>query len=211
MDNQTTNSTPIDTSITSNSILLAIFIAVCASFVIACIEVPRKSKTSLKACFVLQSLFYFLVLSFGNVVTTLLVSPSVSKLPNSLFSYYFLFCAFFGVFGFETILKNTNITMFERGVLTIQNWIEAALNSAVAAALDKEQSIIHRKRQALVSKFEKLTDQEINTRILNKCGPAEVKKLEADAAKSSADPHLYKVLFLVTKLSSHEAEAMVRV
>ena len=211
MTEQAPSSASIDTSITGNSILLAILIAVCASFVIACIEVPRKSKTSLKASFVIQSLFYFLVLSFGNVVTTLLVSPSVSKLPNRLYSYYFLFCAFFGVFGFEAILKNTNITMFGRGVLTIQNWIETALNSAVDAALKKEQSIIHRKKEALTSKLGKLTDQEINTRILNKCGPAQVKKLEADAAKSSADPHKYKVMFLITKLSSHEAEAIVRV
>ncbi len=48
------------------------------------------------------------------------------KLPESLKPYYFLFAPFFGVFGFETVLKNTNITMFDKGVLTIQTWIEKA-------------------------------------------------------------------------------------
>lgn len=84
------------TALTAQETLWAIGIAVAASFLLALIEVPNKSRTSLYSCLVAQAAFYWLVLSFGNVVTTLLASLSVTKLPAGLAPYYFLLSAFLG-------------------------------------------------------------------------------------------------------------------
>jgi hypothetical protein len=54
-----------------------------------------------------------------------------------------------------------------------------------------------------------LTEQEINTRMLQKLGPDAVKKLEQSARDSSADTKRYKVLQLVTALTRSEATALM--
>jgi hypothetical protein len=124
-------------ALTSGEFKAAICIAIAASLFIALIEISSKAKTTkLRACLVGPSFFYWAVLSFGNTVTTLLASVAVVKLPTSLSDFYFLLSPFFGIFAFETVLKNTNITMFDKGVLTIQNWIDKALDAAAAAAID---------------------------------------------------------------------------
>lgn len=190
--------------------LWAIVIAICLSLLIAFIEIANKSKAQLRACFVGASFLYCLVLCFGNVITTLLASLAVIKLPSNLSSYYFLFAAFFGVFGFETILKNTNITMFDKGVLTIQTWIEKALSAAAAAAIDKQEDYKEREVSQLVKKLMKLKDKEINVHVLQKMGKGAVASLEAAAAESSADPKEYKVRQLVATLSRSEFVALLR-
>jgi len=197
-------------SLSPSDLLWAVAIAVGLSFLIACIEIPSKSKCQLRACFIGASLFYWSVLSFGNIVTTVLASLAVVKLPANIAPYYFILSAFFGVFGFETILKNTNITMFDRGVLTIQNWIEKALNAAAAAAIDQQENLKREAETRLVNKLMELPEVELNTRILHKLGPETVSKLEAASKASSADAKLYKVLQLVATLTRSETAALLR-
>jgi hypothetical protein len=185
-------------------------IAVALSLLIAFIEIPSKSKSQLRACLVSASASYWLVLSFGNVITTLLASLAVVKLPASLAPYYPVLTPFFGVFGFETVLKNTNITMFDKGVLTIQNWIEKASNAAVAAAIAKQEDIKESEDTMLVEKLMMLSEIEINTRVLRKMGDHAVGDLDAAAKASSADPKRYKVFQLVSTLNRSERAALLR-
>ena len=131
-------------------------------------------------------------------------------MPASLSPFYFLLAPFFGVFAFEAILKNTNITMFDKGVLTIQNWIEKALSSAAAAAIDQEENFKQDEESLLVEKFMKLQETEINTRVLQKMGAGAVQKLEAAAKGSSADPKEYKVRQLVATLARSERASLLR-
>jgi len=197
-------------SLTSSDLLSAFAVAVALSVLIALIEVPVRSKAGLRACLSGTFVFYCLVLSFGNVITTLLASLAVVDLPSTLSQYYFMLSAFFGVFGFETILKNTNITMFDRGVLTIQTWIEKALNAAAAAAIQKQEDTNEEERSQLITRLMKLSDQEINTRILHKLGTPAVPQLEQAAKASSADIKLYKVFQLVQVLTPSESTALRR-
>jgi hypothetical protein len=183
-------------------------IAVALSLLIAFIEIPSKSKSQFRACLVGSSFFYWLVLSFGNVITTLLASLAVAKLPASLALYYPLLTPFFGVFGFETVLKNTNITMFDKGVLTIKDWIDKAANVAVAAAIAKQEDLNEKERNVLITQLMKLSAKEINTRILTKLGSQAVGELDAAAKASAADPKLYKVFQLVSTLSRSERAAL---
>jgi len=184
--------------------LWAVIIAVAISLLLAAIEIPNRSKTSLAACLGVQSVFYWLVLALGNSVTTLLASVGVAKLSAGLSHFYFFAAAFFGVFAFEAILKNTNITMFDRGVLTIQDWIQNALNGASGAAIAKQATMRQRQQNLAIDKLKPRSDQEINTLVLNKLGPGVVETLEEAAKKSSADVKLYKIMQLVSQLTPSE-------
>jgi hypothetical protein len=130
-------------SLSHDDFVWAIAIAMTASVLLSIVQIPAQSKTSLRSCFVIQSAIYCLIVCFGNTVTTILAASAVVKLPSSLQQYYFVMAPFFGVFGFETILKNTNITMFDKGVLTIQDWITRSLNAAAGAAIEKEEDSNH--------------------------------------------------------------------
>jgi len=198
-------------ALTSREIGAAIGIAIAVSLVFALIEIPSKAKTTkLRACLVGPSFFYWGVLSFGNTVTTLLASVAVVKMLPTLSDYYSLLSAFFGVFGFETVLKNTNITMFDRGVLTIQNWIDKALDAAAASAIDRQETLKQEEETKLVFKLQQRTETDINTRVLSKMGAGKVEMLDAAARGSAADPKLYKILQLVTTLSSNERAALLK-
>jgi hypothetical protein len=188
----------------------AIGIAVFLSLLLAFIEIANRSKARLRACFGIFSFLYCLVLCVGNVVTTLFASLVAITLPSSLSSYYFLFAAFFGVFGFEIILKNTNITMFDKGVLTIQAWIEKALSAAAGAAIDKQEDYKQSEVTRLVEKLLELQENQINARVLVKMGKEAVTSLDAAARASSADRKEYKVRQLVATLSRSESAALLR-
>jgi hypothetical protein len=188
----------------------SIVIAIGLSVLVALVEIPSRAKTNLGSCFVAPTLTYVLVLCFGNVITTVLAALAVVKLPASLAPYYFLLAPFFGVFGFETVLKNTNITMFDKGVLTIQTWIEKALAAAAAAAIDKRDDAKEVAGSRLEETLMTLSELEINTRVLQKLGPDAVKKLEQSARESSADTKRYKVLQLVAALTRSEAAALMQ-
>lgn len=140
-------------------------------------------------------------------MTTLLASLAVEKLPPSLAAYYFLFAAFFGVFAFETVLKNTNITMFDKGVLTIQTWIEKALNFAAGASLDRLEKLKDREEEKRFDDLMKLPEVDLNTRILKLMGPGIVPKLEAEAKSDGADPKQYKALQLASNLRDRKKQA----
>ena len=205
----TTSGIPLPT-LTHSDIGWAIALSIFLSLLIASVEIPTRSKSPLRACFVGSSFIYWLVLSFGNVITTLLASLLVVRLSPSLAPFYFLLCPFFGVFGFETVLKNTNITMFDKGVLTIQNWIEKALNAAAAGAIDRQESLKQERDTRLVAKLLTLTEVDLNTRILQKMGKDVVPTLEAAAKASGADTKQYKAFQLAAIFTANEAEVMLR-
>ncbi len=185
----------------------AIGIAVFVSVFLSLVQVPSRAKASISECFVIEAFVYWLILSFGNVVTTLLASLIVVKIPPSLKGFYFLLCPFIGVFAFETILKNLNLTLADRGVLTIQNWIDKALDSAAAAVVVKKENAKHAKELALVHKMMTMSEADINGRILSKLGPGKVAAFDADAAASAADAKQYKIFQLITVLSESERSA----
>jgi hypothetical protein len=205
------NTPALFTALPSGDIRAAIGIAIAVSLVFALIEIPAKAKTTrLRACLVGPSFFYWAVLSFGNTVTTLLASVAVVKMLPSLSDYYFLLSAFFGVFAFETVLKNTNITMFDKGVLTIQNWIDKALDAAAAATIDRQETLKQEEETRLVQQLRQKAETEINTRILNKMGDGKVETLDKAAQASGADRQLYKIYQLVTILTSNERAALLK-
>ncbi len=192
----------------------AIAIAIALSLVLAYIEIVSEAKKPFRSCIVAQSFFYALLLAFGNVVTTLLSATVVSKLSVPLAPYYFLFAAFIGVFAFQSILKNMNVTILDKGVLTIQDWTDKAKAAAAAAAIlhDIERTDIDRGN--LAQKLAAVPDGKLNAFVASKLPAAAggniVPQLDAAALANSADPKLYKAYALVAVVPRSEITAFLK-
>ena len=179
---------------------LAIIIALALTVLIVTIEVASRSKASVRACFSSLMLLYFAILAIGNSVTTLLASVVVAdRLPVSLLTFLPFFCAFFGVFAFEGVLGHTNVTVFDRGVLTIQDWIALARDPAIARAISNNVRFESARTNRAAQSLRQLPEAELNTYIDQRFGPGTAAKLDADAQKSGSNRHLYKALEFATR------------
>jgi hypothetical protein len=124
------------------SLLISFFLTILLAF----IQIATDSKIYRLRCFFSPLLlFYIVVMTIGNEVSTLVASglfdggltDSKNKLtdPHLFKGPHWLWYSFFGVFGFEILLKRINISFYGKGVLTISDWIAKAKNAAVAASL----------------------------------------------------------------------------
>jgi hypothetical protein len=190
----------------------AIVIAIALSFVLAAIEISNESKKPLRSCLVFQSFFYCCLLTFGNVVTTLIATVLVTKMDPDLKPYYFIFAAFTGVFAFETILKNTNVTVLDKGVLTIQVWINKALTAAAAAAIERDIQRTNIENGKLAKRLSAIPEIDLNTFVALKLSggsPSIVKQLDNAATTNNADRRLYKAYAIVTAVSRSEVASFL--
>jgi hypothetical protein len=188
----------------------AVLIAIFASLLLALIEITSKSKAHLRACIGMHLVLYWIVLAFGNVFATLIgyvalqsAYPQITNPPLAAFSH--LIYAFVGVFGFEVILKQMNLTMFDQGVLTIQDWTTKASNAAIGAAIEKQERLRGYLEGKLIGYLMTLSEEDINTRVLNKFNDETVRKLDEATEKSAANKKQYKVYQLATALSQVES------
>jgi hypothetical protein len=195
-------------------LIWAIVIAIAFSFLLAAIEIPSEAKKPFRSCIVPHFFLYCCLLIFGNVITTLLAAVLVVKLNQSLAPYFFIFAAFFGVFAFETILKNTNITLLDKGVLTIQDWITKARTMAAAAAIQRDIERTDINRGRLATRLAKLPSEKLNTFVMIKLAPSSganiVSQLDTAAKASNADPKLYMAYALVVAVSQSEILAFLK-
>jgi hypothetical protein len=186
----------------------AIAIAIAFSVVLAGIEIVSEAKKPIRSCLVPQSFLYLILLGFGNVITTLLATIPVAKLDPSLASYNFLFASFLGVFAFQSILKNMNVTILDKGVLTIQDWMDKAKSAAAASAILKDVERTELDRGDLARKLADISEGKLNAFIAAKLPPTSiggiVAKLDADAKANNADAKLYKAYALVVVISRNE-------
>lgn len=190
----------------------AIVIAIALSSVLAAIEIASESKKPLRSCLVVQSFFYFCLLTFGNVVTTLMATVLVTRMDPGLKPYYFIFAAFIGVFAFETILKNTNVTVLDKGVLTIQEWINKALTAAAAATIVRDIQRTDIANGKLAKRLSAIPEIDLNTFVVLKLAAGStniVQQLDTMAMTNNADPRLYKAYAIVTAVSRSEVASFL--
>lgn len=94
--------------------------------------------------------------------------------------------AFVGVFGFEVLLQNINLTFADKGVLTISDWINEARDPAVAAAVRAQATWESNRGQALAARLKTLPEAELNAHLLSVVSAAALKKRQDDAQASRA-------------------------
>jgi hypothetical protein len=181
---------------------IAIFSGVLLTLVLAFVEILYQSKVrQLKACCA-GGIFYFytLLLLVGNALAAALASITLNKqLPESWASMFPFIDVAIGIFAFEAILKNTNISFFDKGVFTIQDWIGKARDPAIAAAVKKQSEF---DRNLIVESAKTLTalpEDELNAYIATYVKDTSVADIETAAVASGADRKLYKALELALK------------
>lgn len=176
------------------------------TLLIVSIELPNQAKTRPSACLNWSSLIYSCISLLGFGATTLLAASLVgSKIPGWPIFWH----VFFGVFGFQILLKQTNITVFDKGVLTIQDWIQKALDNAVAESLKKEVSQKNLATIETANKLRLLPEKDLNLYVEQFLGTGSVEQLGEGARKSSADSRHYKA-FALAKQKPQNAAAIVK-
>lgn len=141
-------------------------------------------------------------------------TPDAKSLPASIGTeqrsfaplitgYSWFWYAFLGVFGFEAILKNINITFFDKGVLSISDWISKARDHAVALAIDSKAQEDARRKQAITEKLRTLPIVDLNTHIENRLGRNRLDEIEQRAATQNLDASLLKALALAYEATDY--------
>ena len=131
----------------------------------------------------------------------------ISGVSPSPFHPVWFWSAFIGVFGFEILLKNINITFADKGVLSINDWISKAREMAVGSAIDLQAHSEIKRSRILSNKLRNLDPAELTTHFLNLLGSEYLHELQTTAAQDGADLHLLKALALASE-SPDEAEAI---
>ena len=176
---------------------LPLLIALLFTCIICFVEVPREAKASLRSCLVVPFLLFLLLRIIGNSLTTFLATPILSKYISTTYYWNGFLDAFAGVFAFEAVLSKTNITLFGKGVLTIEDWIAQAKQNAIARVLKNDtQRTDRRQQQVAVGLRDRYSEEELNTYLATYLGVGTVAELERKAAESHANTKLYKALAL---------------
>jgi len=168
----------------NSEIFIAIIFTFFLSIVIFVIDLTSSSERSrIKPLISFLPLIYFTILFLGNVITTLttasFIATDVTVEAFSLFqSNRWFWYSVIGVFCFEAIIQNINITYSEKGVLTISDWISKAKDRAVAKVIEKNIEIDNDEIQLLSGKIQKMEESEINTHILDYLGSDRFEKLK---------------------------------
>lgn len=168
---------------------------------IACIELIAKTSTSGKAILNISTLLYVGILFLGNLLASaLFLIPFVEIITAKGNSQsYAPLAAFVGVFSFEGVLSNVNITFFNKGILTIADWISKARDAAIADSVATDVQETVRTETQTAERLAKLPIDKLNTHITHVFGAGAVAKLDAEAKADDSDPALYKALKLVSK------------
>lgn len=125
----------------------------------------------------------------------LLAGTVTADLLDSVQPRWFIH-AFIGVFGFEIVLKRVNVTFSDSGVLTINDWITSARDTAVAHAVEADVKEGEKRAQNLAQRLARLDDAALNAHVINLLGQQQLTYLDAAAQNGGADPGLIKGLAL---------------
>lgn len=189
-------------------VVLLLALATAFSCLRCYIDVRSRAQVQPRACQGEAFILYVLVSAVGNALTTRLAASLLSKqLSTTLQPMLPLFAAFAGVFAFEGVVSRTNITVFGKGALAIEDWIAKARDNAVAQANVRQVQLSRQEQLTVATALQALPDAELNVYIAQHLGPEAMPQLEAAAAQASADPALYKAMMLAS--GKPEAAAVI--
>ncbi len=184
----------------------AILAAVAVTLLLTAIELPSRVKAGLRACLNWNSFTYFLILAIGNVAGTFLAASLVgTKLPQWPLFWH----VFFGVFGFHIVLRNTNISVFDKGVLTIEEWIGKALANAIETSQSRDADWILEREVETAERLRRLPDAKLNAYVEQYLGAGKAAELQNAAVASSSEPAYYKA-FALSQANPRAAAAILK-
>jgi hypothetical protein len=174
---------------------------------VSLVEIKQSSKSSFQACIAGWYFAYLGLLFTGNSVAAAFASYFIeSKVPASLRASPLALCAlygFLGVFAFSAIVSRINVTLFDKGVLTIDEWIGKARDNATAASIAgqvrRDYDRVERNARELQ---ELLRPDELATYVQRYCG---------DPSLAEANKAPNKMLYLALELGGKpQASSIIR-
>jgi hypothetical protein len=116
---------------------------------------------------------------------------------------------FFGVVAFEIIISHLTYTLFGQHY-TFRDRIDALRGPAQESAINKEIEFVDRAQQKTARRLRALlSEEDLNSYIIQHLAPGEVKKLTRQAIAEDANPLILKSTALAGRRLS-EAKAIVR-
>jgi hypothetical protein len=203
----------------------AVGLASIFGILIGFIELSYRTKAGFGSCVTSSTAVYIVILLIGNTATTLIAAGLAPKSfvmpassiaetaqakspPSEVFesgrfsadsrenhNLAWFWYAFLSVFGFEVLLQNISLTFAGKGVLSINDWITKARDSAEAAAIKAETESTHNQALNLAQKLKNLPEDQLNAYVLNMLDKS-VTELDEAARQANADARLYKALAL---------------
>lgn len=182
--------------------------AVTMTLLTSVLDVKFRAKSGISSTFTSHFAAFAILQVIGNAITALGAIYLVhDKLPEGLQWYAPFIYAFVGVFAFEGVLSNMNISLFDTKILKFQEWVGIARDPAVASAIAKEARLNTTTRTKLANQLKTLCPPtDIDTHLRVKLGETEWLKIEQ---ATYADTLLYKCLRLAEE-DENNAKALVR-
>ncbi len=191
--------------------VLALILAVLLTIILIAIEIPLVAKASLKASLSGPVFLYLGMFSLAHLFATMIafVVLNEDQLGPDLTPFRPLMAAIAGVFAFRAVLRNTNITLYQKNVLTIEDWVDRARDFAVASAIAREAEI---NEEYLVAAARKMSEYDVQTlnAWISVSLVADVQELEEAAQKAKAEVKYYKALVLASELPRHRLRALLK-
>lgn len=182
------------------NLVIAVVEAAGFSVVLAVVEITSRSEVRRAKYAVRASGFaaYACIVCVGNVATTIAAASLVSRsLPTLPFPWFWY--AFIGVFGFEAVLQNLNVTLFDRGVLSVADWIDRSRAIAVAGAVDLEANDRFVRSVALAELLRSLPEATLRAHVLTHLGKQRLDALLESFPSSGVQPQFGLALALVNE------------
>lgn len=194
-----------------SSLVRTIMWSLVFSMIAGLVELQFRSKAELASCLGKSSILYVALLCFFNTLAAATAEGLLKdKIPGGPF-FTPMFYALFGVFAFETVLSNTNITVFEKGVLAFQEWTGKARDPAVSAVQKRQIQKESDRTDNLAKKLMGIPDATLNTYVLDAFGePAKklIEDIKESAARYGVDPKFYLALGFARSFPDRAAAAV---
>jgi hypothetical protein len=159
---------------------VAVIFAVFTSIILSYIQIALDSKVSNpNSYFTFPMAGYLFVMGFGIMLSTFLAVGIVDQLDPTvaagekivLKGPAWIWYAAVGVFGFEVIIQKLNVTLFDKGILSINDWITKSKATAVASTLQREATLTTDAEQGLAKDlYETLNGEQLHTHLLTILG-----------------------------------------
>ncbi|MGO9256534.1 MAG: hypothetical protein ACLQU1_09565 [Bryobacteraceae bacterium] len=187
---------------TDNSIPRAVLFSVGFSVLAGLVELTSRSKADLASCFGKSPLLYVVLTGcFNSLAAALACGLLKDRIPGGPWLAP-MFYALFGVFAFEGVLSNTNVTIFQKGVLAFEDWIAKAREPAVAEVLARQTQRDSDRTTKLARQLVKLSERDLYTYVIEAFPDSGAKLIDVSkdySAKYGTDPRFYVALVFARK------------
>jgi hypothetical protein len=172
-------------------------------------SVDFESGWKARSCWTKPAALYLALTLVANSLLAAIALPLLRNRAGSAvetFLYFdYVLAAFAAVFFTKVVLSNTNITVFNNGLLEFQNWIIKARDPAILAATAKQGTMQKELKYRMARDIKgSLPEKEIQSVLIDTLDQDEVSRLEDKARDTGADPTLYKLMQLA---QHHQGEA----